>query len=111
VFVLDDLLLAPIKGLMFIAGRIKEAADQQLSDPQVIKRDLLQLEMQQELGQISKAEADERKTELFARLRAARGGPAGGTRSVHTAGSSAFEVEAVGADNYGSRFRKLQGGR
>ena len=97
-FVLDDLLLAPVKGLLFIARRVKEAVDQELMDPQVIKRELLQLQMQRELGEISQEEAKRREAELFARQRAVREAQTGLSDSVHTADSTSIEVEAEGGD-------------
>ena len=85
-FLIDDLLLAPVNGFKFILGQIQKMADQELNDDTVIKEQLLELQMRLELDEISEEEFAEREAELFARLRViktaatgvdARGGPHG----------------------------------
>ena len=44
-FLIDDLLLAPVSGFKFILGQIKKMADQDLNDDTVIKEQLLELQM------------------------------------------------------------------
>ena len=69
-FLIDDILLAPVSGFKFILGQIQKMADQELNDDTVIKEQLLELQMRMELEEISEAEYQEREAELFARLRA-----------------------------------------
>jgi hypothetical protein len=41
-FLIDDLLLAPVNGFKFILGQIQKMADQELNDDTVIKEQLLE---------------------------------------------------------------------
>ena len=52
-FLIDDLLLAPVNGFKFILGQIQKMADQELNDDSVIKDQLLELQMRYELEEIS----------------------------------------------------------
>src|SRR5947208_3249920 len=52
-FLVDDLLLAPVNGFKFILSQIQKMADQELNDDTVIKEQLLELEMRRELDEIS----------------------------------------------------------
>ena len=98
-FLLDDLLLAPVHGLVFIARKVQEVVDQELNDETVIKQDLLELQMRLELEEISEAEYAEREAELFARLRAVKERQFEmRDEQIHTAGSSAIVVETGGAN-------------
>ena len=55
-FLIDDLLLAPVNGFKFILGQIQKMADQELNDDTVIKEQLLELQMRRELDEISDEE-------------------------------------------------------
>ena len=99
-FLIDDLLLAPVNGFKFILGQIQKLADQELNDDTVIKEQLLELEMRRELDEISEEEFQEREAELFARLRAIKARQLGIMHeAVHTADSSSFVIE-VGGDEH-----------
>lgn len=67
-FLLDDLLLAPVKAVVWLAERVQEAADREFSDPGVLKQKLLDLQMMLELNQISEDDFRRRESELLARL-------------------------------------------
>jgi hypothetical protein len=67
-FLLDDLLLAPVNGVIWLAEKIKEAADHEFSDPGVLKQKLMDLQMMLELKQISEDDFRQRESELLARL-------------------------------------------
>ncbi len=67
-FLLDDLLLAPVNGVIWLAEKIKEAADHEFSDPGVLKQKLMNLQMMLELKQISEDDFRQRESELLARL-------------------------------------------
>lgn len=100
-FLIDDLLLAPVNGFKFILGQIQKLADQELNDDTLIKEQLLELEMRRELDEISEEEYKETEAELFARLRAIKGRQLGLMHeAVHTADSSSFVIE-VGGDEQG----------
>ena len=99
-FLLDDILLAPVSGFKFILGQIQKMADQELNDETVIKERLLELQMRLELEEISEEEYQERETELFARLRALKTRQLELLHQAHTAESSSFVIE-VGGDDQG----------
>ena len=67
-FLLDDLLLAPVNGVVWLAEKIKEVADREFSDPGVLKQKLLDLQIMLELNQISEDDFRQRESELLARL-------------------------------------------
>jgi hypothetical protein len=100
-FLIDDLLLAPVNGFKFILGQIQKMADQELNDDTVIKEQLLELQMRLELEEIS--EVAEREAELFARLRVIKQRQLGLMHeAVHTKESSSFVIE-VGGDEESHR--------
>ena len=97
-FLIDDLLLAPVNGFKFILGQIQKMADQELNDDTLIKEQLLELEMRRELEEISDEEYREREAELFARLRVIKQRQLGLLQeAVHTKDSASFVIE-VGGD-------------
>ncbi|HXQ69481.1 MAG TPA: gas vesicle protein GvpG [Pyrinomonadaceae bacterium] len=98
-FLIDDLLLAPVNGFKFILGQIQKMADQELNDDSVIKDQLLELQMRYELEEVSDEEFKAREAELFARLRAIKIRQLDMLHEVtgHTAESSSFVIE-VGGD-------------
>lgn len=100
-FLIDDLLLAPVTGFKFILGQIQKLADRELNDDSVIKEQLLELQMRLELEEISDEEYAEREAELFARLRAIRERQLGLLSQVHTAESSSITIEAGGDEEGG----------
>ncbi|HSE25127.1 MAG TPA: gas vesicle protein GvpG [Pyrinomonadaceae bacterium] len=97
-FLIDDILLAPVSGFKFILGQIQKMADQELNDDTVIKEQLLELQMRLELDEISEADYQEREAELFARLRALKTRQLELLHQAHTAESSSFVIE-VGGDS------------
>jgi Gas vesicle protein G len=99
-FLIDDLLLAPVNGFKFILGQIQKMADQELNDDTLIKERLIELQMRLELDEISEEEFQEREAELFARLRALKMRQLDLLQEVHTAESSSFVIE-VGGDDQG----------
>lgn len=100
-FLLDDILLAPVSGFKFILGQIQKMADQELNDDSLIKEQLIELQMRLELDEISDEEYQEREAELFARLRAIKTRQLELLHQVHTAESSSFVIEVGGDDNGG----------
>jgi hypothetical protein len=97
-FLLDDILLAPVSGFKFILGQIQKMADQELNDDTVIKEQLLELQMRLELEEVSEEEYKEREAELFARLRALKARQLESLHQIHSAESSSFVIEVGGDD-------------
>ncbi len=71
-FLIDDILLAPLKGLIWLGEKIKDIAEQEVSDEGRIKKNLMELQLKFELDQISEEEYNRQKKELLARLDAIR---------------------------------------
>ena len=108
-FLIDDILLAPVTGFKFILGQIQKIADRELNDDTLIKEQLLELQMRLELEEISDEEYAEREAELFARLRVIRERQLELLHQVHTADSSSIVIEAGGDEEGG--FWEPGGGR
>ena len=100
-FFIDDLLLSPVNGFIFILNQIQKIADKELNDDSVIKEQLLELQMRVELDEISDEEYREREADLFARLRAIKARQLDLLHQVHTAESSSMTVEAGGDEEGG----------
>lgn len=100
-FLIDDLLLAPVNGFKFILRQIQQIADRELNDDTVIKEQLLELQMRLELEEISEEEFAAREAELFARLRAIKMRQLEALGQVHTADSSSLVIEAGGDEEGG----------
>ncbi len=98
---IDDLLLSPVNGFIFILNQIQKIADKELNDDSFIKEQLLELQMRVELDEISDEEYKEREAELFARLRAIKARQLDLLHQVHTAESSSMTVEAGGDEEGG----------
>jgi uncharacterized membrane protein len=65
-FIIDDILMSPFKGLMFIAKEVAKAAEQQAeSDRANAMAQLSALHLQLEQGEITEEEFDEREAELL----------------------------------------------
>lgn len=66
--IIDDILLAPIKGLVFLGKKISEVAEQELSDEGSIKEHLMELQLKFEMDEIDEEEYDRREGELLDQL-------------------------------------------
>ena len=105
-FLIDDLLMAPVNGFKFILGQVQKMADQELNDDSVIKDQLLELQMRYELEEICDEEFKTREAELFARLRAIKLRQLDllHEATAHTADSSSFVIEVGGDEgDFGER--------
>ncbi len=71
-FLLDDLLLAPFKGMLFIADKINEVIEKEFSDEGSIKERLMALQLKFEMDEIDEEEYDRREDELLNLLNAIR---------------------------------------
>ncbi|GAW93972.1 gas vesicle protein GvpG [Calderihabitans maritimus] len=66
---IDDILLFPLKGTAWVIDQIIQQAQRELSDPQKIKRELLELELLYEMDEISEEEYRVKEAELLKRYR------------------------------------------
>jgi len=64
-FLLDDLLMAPFKGIIFLAEKINEVIEKETSDEGAIKERLMALQLKFEMDEITEEEYDEREDELL----------------------------------------------
>jgi len=67
-FILDDILLAPVKGVHWIAKTLQEHAEAEMTDESGIQQRLLDLQMQFECYEISEEEYIEQEDVLMKRL-------------------------------------------
>ncbi|MYU25264.1 gas vesicle protein GvpG [Streptomyces sp. SID8352] len=65
--------LAPVRGVVWVAGKVHECADRELHDPRVIRAQLIALNREFEAGDISGAEFERAEEKLLDRLHAAQG--------------------------------------
>jgi hypothetical protein len=70
-FLLDDLFLAPFRGVKFIAESVYDAAQEEIANErQALRDEINDLYMQLETGEISEAEFEKREDEILDRLEA-----------------------------------------
>jgi gas vesicle protein GvpG len=60
--------LAPVRGVAWVVEQVVDEADRQLYDEDVIRRELLALEIDDEDGNLTRAEREELEEALLARL-------------------------------------------
>jgi hypothetical protein len=84
--------LAPVRGTAWVAEQLAEEADRQLYDENQIKRELIQLELDEEEGRIGEKERRNKESELLERLQIARE-RASGEREQLDAALEAAETE------------------
>ena len=71
-FLIDDILLAPLKGVIFIAEKINEIIDKEMSDEGAVKERLMALQLRFEMDEITEEEYDEKEDELLQLLETIR---------------------------------------
>lgn len=71
-FIIDDILLAPLKGVIWLGRKINEIVEKETSDEGRIKERLMELQMRFELDEISEEEYKKQEEELLTRLDAIR---------------------------------------
>ena len=67
-FLLDDIFLAPLHGVIWVAEKIKETAEKTAFDETAVKADLANVQRQFELKQITEKECAEQEDILLKRL-------------------------------------------
>jgi DnaJ-domain-containing protein 1 len=75
VFLLDTILLSPLKGVVWLGRKISDVADQELNDVGRVKEELMMLQMQLELDEITEQEYAEKEQDLLDRLDRLSGSP------------------------------------
>ena len=71
-FLIDDILLAPLNGLIWLGKKIDEVAEKEFSDEGLIKEKLMQLQLRFEIDEISEENYNRQEKELLGRLDAIR---------------------------------------
>lgn len=71
-FILDDIAMSPLKFTVWLAKKINEIVEREISDEGRIKEKLMELQLKFELDEISEEEYNKREKELLARLEAIR---------------------------------------
>ena len=71
-FIIDDLLLAPLRMLIAIAEKIGDMAEEELYGEEKIKQQLLELQMKLELEEITEEEYMKAEAALMERLEEGR---------------------------------------
>jgi hypothetical protein len=64
-FLIDDILLVPLKGVIFIGKKINEVIEKEMSDEGAIKERLIALQLKFEMDEIDEEEYDRREDELL----------------------------------------------
>jgi hypothetical protein len=67
-FLIDSILLAPLKGVIWMGQKLGDMAQTELTDKGRIKEELMALQLQFELDEINEQEYDRREKELLDRL-------------------------------------------
>ncbi len=67
-FIIDSILLAPLKGVVWLGQKLNEIAQNELNDDGRIKEELMALQLRFEMDEISEQEYDEKERELLERL-------------------------------------------
>ena len=67
-FLLDDILLAPLQGVIWVAEKLKETAEKTFFDESAVKADLANLQRRFELKQITEEECAKQEDILLQRL-------------------------------------------
>jgi len=62
----------PVAGITWSLGKVQNVVEEELTDDTPVKQDLMELQMQLELGDITDAQYVEREAALMARLRDVR---------------------------------------
>lgn len=70
-FLIDDILLAPINGMIWLSKQIRDKVEEQLEDtPEKLQRELLDLQMALEIEEITEAEYEKEEKDILERIEA-----------------------------------------
>ena len=68
IFIIDDILFAPLNGLIFVAEKINDVVQKETSDEGTVKERLMALQLRFELDEIDEEEYDRQEDELLKKL-------------------------------------------
>ncbi len=71
-FILDDILLSPLKLTVWLGKKLRESAYEEMTDESRIHEDLLHLQMRYEMEEIDDETYEKEETKLMERLEAIR---------------------------------------
>ncbi len=71
-FLIDNILLAPLKAVIWVGRKINEVIEKELHDEGRIKEELMELQQRLEMDEINEEEYKKEEKELLARLDAIR---------------------------------------
>ncbi len=71
-FLIDDILLAPLNGIIWLGKKINEVAEKEFFDEGLIKEKLMQLQLRFEIDEISEENYNRQEKELLERMEAIR---------------------------------------
>ena len=69
-FIIDDIILSPLKGLIWLSEKINDVAQREFSDEGLIKERLMDLQLRFELDEIDEETYTRQEKELLERLNA-----------------------------------------
>jgi hypothetical protein len=67
-FLIDSILLAPLKGVVWMGQKLNDMAQKELCDEGRIKEELMRLQLQFELDEITEQQYNQKEKELLDRL-------------------------------------------
>lgn len=70
--IVDDILLAPIKALMWLGQKIEEMAEEEVNDESKLHERLLELQVRYELGDITDEEFDKAEEAIVQQISSIR---------------------------------------
>lgn len=68
IFIIDDILFAPLNGLIFVAEKINDVVQKETSDEGTVKERLMALQLRFELDEIDEDEYDRQEDDLLKKL-------------------------------------------
>ena len=72
-FLIDDIVLSPLKGLIWLGEKINDMVEREMSDEGLIKERLMELQLRFELDEIDEETYTKQEKELLERLNAIHG--------------------------------------
>ncbi len=71
-FLIDDIILSPVKLVVWLGKKLNEVAEKEFSDEGLIKEKLMQLQLRFEMDEITETEFNRQENELLERLESIR---------------------------------------
>jgi len=71
-FLLDDILLAPLNGVIWIGKKVNDIIEKEMSDEGLVKEELMRAQLRFEMDEINEKEYNALEKELLERLDAIR---------------------------------------